>query len=342
MFQYVEHMARFEHPDPAEALVDRARKSLEDLGVTARWERPRREAQDPRVSTGTLTIETGDVRHTFPAVASTGASIADLTLLPHDEQTILITEHVPPARAEKIAARGWGGYVDSAGNAHVRAPGLLLQVSGRRSTPSRTPPRSMAALTRAGQPVTFALLVTHGETKKNPTQRELMHLSGASLGTVNRVIRALREQRPPMIEVDGTLRLPGELEDAWIRAYASTRPAEESYTSSVWNSPQDLLDAPLPRGAVLGSELAAEEGGAPIRAGSALVHVPDEVRSDVIRLGRLRPQDGGWIRLRTAPWSVDLLADRRTAPRPLLRADLLLEDDPRLAEIASSLFGIAR
>lgn len=339
-------MRHTEHVQGAPAFIRRALEGLSAVGVDARWEPSPRETH-PGLVTGTLTIEAEGGHHGFPAVASRTATPADLTVLPHDETTVLITEHVPTSRAGTFRDRGWGGFVDAAGNADLRAPGLFLHVSGKRAAPARSGPSQTAPFTRAGLPVTFTLLVRHLYHLKYPrgdvppTQRELAALSGASLGTVNTVMRALRE-RPGMLEADGRIRRAGELEDEWVRAYVAGAPAEETFSSSVWTAPQDLLDIDLPTGAVLGSEIAAEAGHAPIRAGSALIHAPAEVRSDVIRLGRLRPDPEGMIRLRRPPCTAALLEVHTSAPRPLLRADLLLEDDPRLDEIAADIFGSSR
>ena len=74
-------------------------------------------------------------------MASATVSSAGLALLPHDEQTILLTRHVTPARAHALAERGWGEYVDSAGNASLRSPGLLVnrRQAGPRNGPGSFP-----------------------------------------------------------------------------------------------------------------------------------------------------------------------------------------------------------
>ena len=88
---------------------------------------------------------------------------------------------------------------------------------------------------------------------------------------------------------------------------------------------------------------AAARLGAPIRPESVLFHLDADsptTRTELIRRGRLRPAEDGMVRLRTAPWA-NLPAPLRNgvAPRILLRADLLLEDDPRLDEISTQHFG---
>src|SRR5699024_12731810 len=77
---------------------------------------------------------------------------------------------------------------------------------------------------------------------------------------------------------------------------------EERFTSDIWRSPMDLLDEHLPPGALLGSELAAAQLGAPIRPATALIHLPLTARPQLIRRGRLRRDDDGPIRIRPAFW----------------------------------------
>lgn len=107
--------------------------------------------QDSRLRDHRGPRPTAAARHEFPAVASATVSSAGLALLPHDEQTILLTRHVTPARAHTLAERGWGEYVDSAGNASLRSPGLLIEIAGKRDpgtarAPSAAPPRVPASL----------------------------------------------------------------------------------------------------------------------------------------------------------------------------------------------------
>src|SRR5699024_12054932 len=76
----------------------------------------------------------------------------------------------------------------------------------------------------------------------------------------------------------------------------------------------------------------------PIRPATALIHLPLTARPQLIRRGRLRRDDDGPIRIRPAFWEELLPGIVRTAPSPLLQADLLLEDDPRIDEIRKELF----
>lgn len=331
-------MARIEHRDRAsDDTVSRALQRLEEAGVDAGWEQG--EPLSGRAATGTLLIGSGEGSREFPAVVTPTINSADLTLIPHDRHTVLITAHVPAARAHPIMDRGWGGYLDTAGNASLRGPGVLIEITGKRAPEPVRIRKSSAPFTRAGLPVTLALLLAH-EQGDAPLQRDLAAVSGASIGTVNRVVRALRDRTPAMTDAKNRLLRPEALEDEWVSAYSALQPRawpEERFSSDVWKTPQDLLGVELPESALIGSELAAESLRLPIRAGTALVHAPEAARGDLIRLGRLRRADDGMVRLRPAFWPMPLPVHDGIVPRALLRADLLLEDDPRIDEIQRQL-----
>ena len=323
-------------------MLDDVLEHLRGLGLRADWHNA--PSHTDGYLTGTLTLDDGTTAHAFPAVASTTLSTASIALLPHDSRSILLTRHVATPRADALTRHGWGGYTDAAGNVSLRAPGLVLEVTGRRS-PGRVRTPTTAPFTRAGLPVTFALLVAHGHGEQQMVQRELAVAGGASVGTVNRVIRALRDRTPPMLDEHNRLLRPEALQDEWVAAYATAQPEtwpEERFTSGTWSSPLDLLRTKLPPGTLLGSELGAVRLGASLRPVGALLHVPPEERGDIIRRGRLRRAEDGPIRLRPAFWTAPPIGSQGIAPRPLLAADLLLEDDPRLDEIRVDLCGGAR
>ncbi|MGP9845907.1 hypothetical protein [Brachybacterium sp. 107] len=267
-----------EHVEGATAaVINSVLEHLYELGVQPGWRHGM--SLEGRLSSGILTVDAGAGVHEFPAVGTAIVSPAELTLLPHDETTILLTRHITTGRAESLAGRGWGGYADSTGNASLCAPGMVIGVTGKRDTGAgKAPPAT--PFTRAGLPVTFALLMAD-EQGGRPRQRELAGSSGASIGTVNRVIRALRERNPPMLDESNQVLRSAALEDEWVAAHSTLQPRvwpKERFTSDIWKDPSDLIPAQLSDGALLGSELAAAHLGAPIRPSGALVHLPPEAR----------------------------------------------------------------
>lgn len=326
-------------------VIEEAVSQLAEMGLHAEW------LDEPggggRARRGTLMIRDGERHHELPALAVPSFGPVDASLLSHDPGAVLLTDRVPPAGAGVLRDYGWGGYVDSAGNASLRGDGLFVEIVGRRGSAARRPRSAAAPFTRAGLPVTFMLLVAshHGVTL---TQRALAECSGASVGTVNRVVAALRERVPSMMEERGhQLLRPSVLEEEWISAYSALQPIawpEERFRSDVWERPADVLEDVLPPGALLGSEAAAARLDAPIRPQTVLVHVESEdARRALIRHGRLRRSEDGEIRIRPSFWrTLPWPPENGAAPRLLLRADLLLEADPRLEEIQDHLRGACR
>ncbi|SMX78903.1 hypothetical protein BANT918_01087 [Brevibacterium antiquum CNRZ 918] len=344
MFNYSEHMRKLEHSDHrTPEFVGRAISHLGELGAHAEW--TSHSDEDGRAVSGTLVISAEGRRHEFQALASTTVTKADVAMLPHDRKTILISEQVAPTRALQLKDHGWGGYADAAGNASLRADGLIIEITGKRSS-GTIPVATAAPFTRAGLPVTYSLLTANEHFGITPSQRSLAASSGASLGTVNRVVRALRERTPSMLQgKHNQLPRASALEREWISAYTAMQPSiwpEERFTSTVWRTPAELLEASLPPNALLGSEAAAARLGAPIRPASVLIHFDGDTRArrELIQEGRLRRADDGLIRVRPAFWKFSPVPTfNQTAPRLLVRADLLLEDDPHIDEIRTEYFG---
>ncbi len=285
-------------------------------------------------SEGHLRVRWGGAEHLFTAAVRPRTRPATIELAGAPPQdAILLTEHVTPKLATSLDRAGWSGYADASGNVLLRAPGLLVRIEGR--TPRRVVrPSTTLPFTRSGLPVTFALLV---EEARNAawTQRDLARLTDSSLGTVNRVLTALRASGH--LDEHRRLRRPDELGYQWTAAYVAAQPEawpDETYSSSRWNEVVDVLDAALPDGALLGAELAAFRHGSSVRPTTALIHCPPGGRADLIRSGRLRHDSRGPIVVRPAFWTTELVQGARTAPPFLVRADLLLADDPRLTDIA--------
>lgn len=319
-------------PTGEKRLLDLIVETLNQQGIDAEW-LPDPPSADVGAD-GHLRVRWDGAEHLFIAEVRATARPAMIELAGAPPQdAILLTEHVTPKLATSLDRAGWSGYADASGNVSLQAPGLLVRVEGR--PPRRVVhPSTTLPFTRTGLPVTFALLVADARSAVW-TQRDLARLTDTSLGTVNRVLTALRTSGH--LDEQRRLRRPDDLAYQWTAAYTAAQPEawpDETYSSSRWNAAVDVLDAELPDGALLGSELAAFRHGASIRPMTALVHCPQEGRADLIRSGRLRRDPKGTIAVRPAFWTPELVQGARTAPPFLVRADLLLADDPRLTEIA--------
>lgn len=324
----VEHAER--NPE-TRGLHESVRRSLESLGLEATW-RPDRSAvgQD---ADGHLRVRWEGGEHSFPAQVRGTVRPSLIALAgPAPHRAILITEHVTEGVADALQRAGWAGFVDGAGNASLTAPGLAVRVTGRRPPKVQQHPTTLP-FNRTGLPVTFGILVGHFRGA-SWTQRELSRLTGASLGSVNRVIQGLQGR---YLDRDGQVSRPKPLVDAWTAAYIETQPVmwpSDRYASQAWKKATDLTRQDLPPGCLVSSELAAHRHGMSIRPSTALIYCPRDRLTDVIRAGRLRHDPEGSVALRQTFWSSDMFPDASEVPNFLIRADLLLDDDPRLEDIA--------
>lgn len=319
-----------------DVLVKAVRRSLESLDLNARWH-PLLPAQpDLPLIDGHLEVRWAGGEQVFQAHVKRTVRPSLITLAgPPPNNTILITEHVTDGVARALERTGWAGFADAAGNAWLTAPGLAIRVTGR-SPRAEIPRHTALPFSRTGLPVTFGILVAH-LTGVTWTQRELAQLTASSLGSVNRVIRGLRGR---YLDDDGEVTRPQPLVDAWTASYIETQPTmwpSKHYNSDLWTNVTHLTSDDLPSGCLFSSEIAAHHQGLPIRPATALVYCPPDRRTELIKAGRLRHDSRGAIAVRSPFWSPAMLPDVTEVPRFLIRADLLLEDDPRLENLAREL-----
>ena len=131
---------------------------------------------------------------------------------------LMVVPRVSETVAEVWRANGVN-FVDAAGNAYLRQPGVLLDVRGRREAPSGEKPGSPPRWSRpAGLMVVFALLC-EAELSAAP-YREIAGASGASLGSVHGAMADL-ERDGFVLTWRGrrTLERRRELLDRWVAAF---------------------------------------------------------------------------------------------------------------------------
>ncbi|RLB87219.1 MAG: hypothetical protein DRH50_17210 [Deltaproteobacteria bacterium] len=112
-------------------------------------------------------------------------------------------------------------WLDLSGNAHIKAPGLLIHIQGR---PNR--------FKKAGRPANLFAPKSSRiarqfliEPYRSFTQRELSQATGLDEGYTSRIIRRLEQSRLIVREDQGSLRPhdPDQLLDAWHEAYDFSR-----------------------------------------------------------------------------------------------------------------------
>lgn len=164
-------------------------------------------------------IELGDHRlalfvRSAADAAAVAAAIARIrqTRLPPSAIPLLGVPHMGPVGARACAEAGLA-WVDTSGNAHVTAPGLVLHVQGRPNLAVRRG-RPSHPFTPAASRVVRHLLLTH---PRAVSQHDLVTETGLAKGFASDTLRRLAEPGWIQRDRDGlwTVGHPGALLDAW-------------------------------------------------------------------------------------------------------------------------------
>ncbi len=189
----------------------------EATGVPARVVRP-----TPDGPGGGILVQIGEEKPFLavckPTLTPTtlGPALAEIRKLP--QHGVLIARHVSPPMAGRLRDHDVP-FLDTAGNAYVRTPRLLILVTGRKP-PGKTPNEQPVKAFRAtGLKVVFALLC-RPELVAAP-YREIAEAAGVALGAVTPVFRDL--ERLGFLRVTRArgrgLERQAELTDAWVEGY---------------------------------------------------------------------------------------------------------------------------
>lgn len=119
--------------------------------------------------------------------ANLGQAVAQIQRF--QKRGVLITEYVTPPMAERLKALDIP-FIDTAGNAYVRLPNLLIYVTGRKPQALAPREKRVRALRPTGLKVVFALLCRPDLI--NAPYRDIADAAGVALGTVNWVFYDLR------------------------------------------------------------------------------------------------------------------------------------------------------
>ena len=256
---------------------------------------------------------------------------------------LVVSHHITRAVGELLRERGLN-YVDAAGNASLRYAGVVVEIERRASSlDSQARPATTSLFTPAAMPVVLSLL-------NNPDLlfaplREIQARSHVSLGTVQKVVEALRRDGLKDLREGGPQQRARwrRLLDGWVSAYlAGTR---DKLSIGRFNTDRQLphfmeLLPSLP--AAVSGEAAAALLGYSIRPGTVDLYVKDNP-GPLVQKARLRADPDGWIFVRRASWTSRAEFDTRrptadnVAPAPVLYADLIAHGDSRLDDISREL-----
>ncbi len=228
-------------------------------------------------------------------------------------------------------------FMDTAGNAYVEAPGLLVWVAGEARPAELQQPR-FRALTPAGLQIAFALLCRPELIQTN--YREIARAANVALGTVGPAVKDLEARGLLRFARGGARRLldPKRLLEEWVTHYHTTlRPK--------LNPRRFEADADIPvareltaYGAFWGGEVAADRLTHTLKPAAFTIYAREPVARLVAGL-RLRGRPGGRVEILDVFWNLPTEPDHPdVVPAPLVYADLLATQEGRNVEAARILY----
>jgi hypothetical protein len=226
-------------------------------------------------------------------------------------------------------------YLDTAGNAYIKAGGVHVLIEGKRrkkAEPIENGPRPFGW---AALKVVFALLCA--KELRNAPYRDIAKAAGVALGTVAGVMSNL-EKRHYLIAIGGGIRLRDERElvKLWIAAYTEKLRPKLLLGRYDTITPPDL--EALPQGALAGAETAAARLQRYLVAGRDTLYIAGE-RKPLTQQLQLRKAPEGKLELRKQFWDFNYPEQEFGVVPPLLiYADLVAVADPRTIEAAEMLY----
>jgi hypothetical protein len=260
----------------------------------------------------------------------------------HGDRAVLITRRMPNKLADLCRTELNTQFIDAAGNAHLRLPGLFVWVQGRHALPVGDKRAARQVATPTAVRVIFALLCR--PKLWAATYREIASEADVALGAVGRVFQDLRDQK--LIVGKPRHWKPveaGHLFDQWVALYPTVlRPklgaVRFAATDPDWWKTGDLADGR----AYWGGEVAAQRLTHHLRPAAFTLYLKDEMRGpalkDLVQRYRWRLDPKGPIEVLQAFWNFPPdPKEPHLVPTPLVYADLMATLDPRNRETADLL-----
>lgn len=320
-------------------ILDAALEALRAQGVEARI-LAEEAVYGPTRADALVRIGRGPGAEVYAAEVKRNVTAATFGAVTHQLQQagkppLLVAEYIAPAVADRLKENRIA-FIDTAGNAYVEQPAMLLWIKGQRPPQRPGVPVTGRAFQPGGLQVLF-VLICRPELAGRP-YREIAKAAGVAHGTVGWVMAEL----PALgfvAKIGRKRRLlqPERLLQQWAEGYARTlRPKlllgrYQAETLAWWNT----LD-PRQYGLVLGGEPAAGRLTQYLRPGTATLFGA-KVEPRFVLDHRLRADPRGNVEILRQFWHFDN-DDPALAPTPLIYADLLAIGDARCLEIAKLLY----
>lgn len=249
---------------------------------------------------------------------------------------VLVTPYVTPPMAERLKALDVP-FMDTAGNAYIRLPNLLIFVTGRKPQAPTPREKRVRALRPTGLKVIFALLCRPDLI--DAPYRDIAQAAGVALGTVGWVFYDLRRlEHLRETKAHGRVLEDREgLINKWVEAYArelrpKLKPRRFRVANADWWKTEDLAGLDM----WLGGEPAAGVLTKHLRPEVTTIYGDTHFATLARRIQPAKDEHGN-LELLQKFWRFDLpRADKRypLVPPLLIYADLVATADARNIETA--------
>lgn len=264
----------------------------------------------------------------------------DLKLRQIGSPLLLVTDYLSKALAEHCRTIGLQ-FIDTHGNAYLRAPGLFVLTMGEKNERKRQASKAPKGLTNQAALRVILALLSKPELV-SATFKEIATLSGVALGTAYNVLEDLERRGYLLTGAKHSRRLlePNRLVEEWVSNFPTTlrtklNSRRFSSPDPYWWEHTDITAFD----AVWGSEVAAAKMVKHLKPSSQTLYVAPKAMREVIdtlaKQFRLRPDPDGGIEIAEKFWSPIIETGPGLAPPLLVYSDLLALLDPRAKETAS-------
>jgi len=254
----------------------------------------------------------------------------------HHEPPLLVAPYITREVAERCRQLHLS-FIDTAGNAYLKAPGLLVYVVGNKK-PTELRQDHYSAMNSAGLQIAFAIACRPALVQT--TYREIAARAGVALGTVGPVMKDLeargylRFQRGP----DRKLIDPARMVEEWVTHYPITlRPKLNPRRFRADTERLQQTDL-LRQNAYWGGEPAAERLTRYLKPVQFTIYAREPI-ARLIAAGHMRADPTGNVEILDAFWNLEPEKEFPDVVPPILAyADLLATRDGRDLEAAKMIY----
>lgn len=248
---------------------------------------------------------------------------------------VVVAENIFPTLKQELKQKGIG-YIDTAGNAHIRYKNVYIHLEGRKTEEPQ--PVKNRAFTKKGLQVVFYFLNEEGAI--NRPYRTIAADTGVALGNIPQIIEALKQTGFILAIDEKNIQLKNrkQLLDRWIAGYRETlKPALHIGDFTFWHREHEAawekIDLDTTQ-TVWGGEPAAALLTKYLRP-EILTLYTDEYKTNIANRLKLLPLEVGPVKIYEKFWKQPQLT---AAPPLLVYADLLITEDPRCVETAHLIY----